>query len=106
MALFTGVSSPELPPKDPQSDEWFVFSWAMDQGEEISSYSWLINGTVAGVGETVDGMTVEEETQSGGDVQVRLSGGVVDSRYRVTSRVSTNLQPSRDVSFRIKVREL
>lgn len=98
-----GDGIPYIDSKDPNSDEWFEFAWELASGETISSYAWLINGTVTGVGGETDALQLNEQSANDGALRVRLSGGTLGRHYTITSRIETNQQPQRDRSIRFKV---
>lgn len=102
-----GIDVPELNPKDPDSDNWFGFDFSLATGEQITASSWLIDGeAVTSDGDEVNGLVYHDKTHDSTKTRVRLSGGVVDRKYRVTCRYTTTLVPSDDKSFDIEIKDL
>jgi len=101
-----GVVIPTLPPKDPNSDEWFGFDYSLLDGEYILHSSWLINDTLVEPGDTVDGMTFEDSIMASNKTRVRLSGSTKGVVYEITNRYGTNVQPSLDRSFYLNIQDL
>lgn len=88
------MSERVLQRKDPQSIEWSRWMpWARRLGAAtIVSSSW--DG---------GGLTVEDDEVSGTETRVKLSGGAVDTKYRVTNRVVTSTGETIDWGFFVRV---
>lgn len=81
--------------KDPNAVLDYVFDWS----------DWLASGeTITTAAMTVEaGVTKDSETNTTTTHTVWLSGGTVGSRYRVTSRVTTNQNRTDDRSAMVRV---
>lgn len=95
-----GFVVPTLPPKDPDSDEWFGLDYSLLDAENIASSSWLIDDVPVSVdGDEVNGLTFRGALAEAKRTRIRLSGGILGREYRITNRCSTNLTPQDDKSF-------
>lgn len=103
-----GRKTPSADPKDPDSTVWYGFSFELLEGEQLTSATWLIDGTPAAVGDTVDGLTLEatEFTSIDSIAKAQFSGGTLANRYRVTCRYSTTVTESDDRSMFIRIIQL
>ena len=93
-----------LRPKSPDETKFYEFDWAekrLDVGEVITSYGWEVaQGTVE---VAADPPPSEPET---GVLRVYLTGGTLGETCIVTSWVETNLNPRRDYSAKLKIRQI
>jgi hypothetical protein len=79
-----------LEDKDPDSVVDYMASWATWLGADtISTTSWLVNGVAIAAGETVAGLTLDSKSDTTTTATAWLSGGIVGSLYRLTSRIVT-----------------
>ena len=96
LIIHDGETSPTAPTKDPQSDVWYGFEYALESGEVITGSQWLIDDVLVTAGQSVNGLTFVGEDNSGSVTKCRLSGGSSGTNYRLTNRLSTSATPSDD----------
>lgn len=83
---------------DPESVLDYSFDWAtswLDDGETISSYTVTVPA----------GMTLASHSQAAGVVTAWISGGTVNTRYRVECKIVTSAGRTDERSITISVRE-
>jgi len=106
--LHDGVTVPTTQPKDPNSRIFKGFEllgFAAD--EAVLSHTFLINGTVVGEDDEVDGLTFRSSQTNGiNKVKAELSGGTEGTTYKLTLRFTTQYTPSDDRSQYFTVQEL
>lgn len=102
-----GLNPPELPPKDPDSDEWFGLDYSLIDSETILFSSWLIDDVpVTNDGDAVNGLVFKGAIIDPKRTRVRLAGGVLGREYRITNRYGTSLTPIDDKSFTFLIANL
>ena len=79
---------PDLDPNEVQaySVDWSRF---LNTGDTISSVAWLVNGTVTGSYVNTDGLTLLQPTNTDTVATVRITGGNVGTKYKISCRVTT-----------------
>ncbi|KZZ75250.1 hypothetical protein A3765_10530 [Oleiphilus sp. HI0130] len=89
------IPKPRL--KDPDSTVDFDIDWSqwLREGEVVSSSSWLAS----------PGITVESDSFTGTATKILVSGGVVNTEYTLTNRITTSLGLAEDRSMRVICRE-
>jgi hypothetical protein len=95
------MSIPHWPPKDPDSvlDYFFDWStWLSDNSDTLDTYS----VTIAEGGAA---LVVDDDSEADGVITVWLSGGTVDTRYLVRSRVTTTGGRTEDMSRYLRIVE-
>lgn len=82
-------------PKDPNDVDDFVWDWSarLGTGETISSILFVVPS----------GITKDSEANTTTTATARLSSGKVGGKYRITSRITTNLGRILDHSEEIRV---
>ena len=106
VVIHNGEDIPTAGPKDVDSDVWYGFTYPLEDGEVITSSLWLINNSLVGVGDTQDTVTVNQVHQVDNIVRVNISGGTLNRRFILTSRIETTETPKDDRSCYIKVQNL
>jgi len=92
------MTFPTLDPKDPDAEvyyEWDFSNW-LAAGETISSYSFP---------DFPAALTNEGDSETGGIVQMKISGGVDGESYDLTCRIVTNTPQTEDRTFTLPVQE-
>ncbi len=88
-----------FPPKDPDSVVPYEFSWV----------SWLANeddtldGYEVAIDEGDDELVIDSHQESGGVITVWLSGGTLDAKYVIRTRVTTTGGRTEDLSARLRI---
>lgn len=91
-----------LAPKDPNEVIFYDFDWATKRlapGESVVSSGWEISGG------SVEIATNPAPSETGGVCRVYVQGGEVGDVAILTSWVETNLNPRRDFSGKLKVKD-
>lgn len=102
-----GVNIPTVAPKDPDSlGVEYGFTYPLKDGEVILESQWLINNTLVGNGDEVDGLTSLTTIYQSNVTKIALSGGVLGRRYTLTNRISTSITESDDRSMFMTVKSL
>jgi len=107
-AFHDGTGVPEADPKDPNSDVWYQFELlGFEEDEAILTASVLIDGVLVGNGQEHNGLVFVELQSDGVNLaKVRLKGGNLGQKYRVSIRYSTPYVPSDDRSQDITIVQL
>ena len=79
------------PDLDPNEIQAYSVDWSrfLNTGDTISSVAWLVNGTVTGSYEITDNLTLVQPTNTTTVATVRITGGTVGQRYKISCRVTT-----------------
>lgn len=79
---------PDLDPNELQaySVDWSRF---LNTGDTISSVAWLVNGTVTASYGVADNLTIVQPTNTDTVATVRITGGNVGTKYKISCRITT-----------------
>lgn len=79
------------PDLDPNEIQAYSVDWSrfLNTGDTISSVAWLVNGTITGSYEITDNLTLVQPTNTTTVATVRITGGTVGQRYKISCRVTT-----------------
>lgn len=79
------------PDLDPNEIQAYSVDWSrfLNTGDTISSVAWLIDGTATASYETTDGLTLVQPTNTTTVATVRITGGNVGQRYKISCRITT-----------------
>lgn len=95
---------PDLDPNELQaySVDWSRF---LNTGDSISSVAWLVDGTLTGSYQQTDNLTIVQPTNTNTVATVRITGGNVNQRYKITCRVTTSDGLIYERSINLTIRE-
>lgn len=84
--------------KDPDGLLDYAVDWSewLPEGDTIASASWLVDDA---------DLVIESSTATSTVATVRVSGGVVGTRYQLTNRITTVTGLVTDQTLRIRIRE-
>jgi hypothetical protein len=79
------------PDLDPNEIQAYSVDWSrfLNTGDTISSVLWLIDGSITGSYETYQNLTLIQPTNTTTVATVRISGGNVGQRYKISCRITT-----------------
>jgi hypothetical protein len=79
------------PDLDPNEIQAYSVDWSrfLNTGDTISSVTWLINGTVTGSYGITDNLSLVQPTNTTTVATVRITGGNVGTKYKISCRVTT-----------------
>ena len=80
---------PDLDPNELQaySVDWSRF---LNTGDTISTVAWLVNGTLTASYQNTDGLTLVQPTNTTTVATVRITGGNVGTKYKISCRITTS----------------
>ena len=80
------------PDLDPNEIQAYSVDWSrfLNTGDTISTVLWLIDGTATGSYETTDGLTLVQPTNTTTVATVRITGGNVSQKYKISCRITTS----------------
>lgn len=79
------------PDLDPNEIQAYSVDWSrfLNTGDTISSVAWLVNGTITPSYGITDNLTLVQPTNTTTVATVRITGGTVGQRYKISCRVTT-----------------
>jgi len=79
------------PDLDPNEIQAYSVDWSrfLNAGDAISSVTWLVNGTVTGSYGITDNLSLVQPTNTTTVATVRITGGNVGTKYKISCRVTT-----------------
>jgi hypothetical protein len=79
------------PDLDPNEIQAYSVDWSrfLNTGDTISSVAWLVNGTVTGSYGITDNLTLVQHTNTTTVATVRITGGNVGTKYKISCRITT-----------------
>lgn len=79
------------PDLDPNEIQAYSVDWSrfLNTGDTISTVLWLIDGNITGSYETYQNLTFIQPTNTTTVATVRISGGNVGQRYKISCRITT-----------------
>lgn len=79
------------PDLDPNEIQAYSVDWSrfLNTGDTISTVLWLIDGNITGSYETYQNLTLIQPTNTTTVATVRISGGNVGQRYKISCRITT-----------------
>jgi hypothetical protein len=79
------------PDHDPDEIQAYSVDWSrfLNTGDAISFVTWYINGTVAPSYTVVENLQLIQPTNTDTVATVRITGGNVGQKYKITCRITT-----------------
>lgn len=79
------------PDLDPDEIQAYSVDWSrfLNTNDTISTVSWYVNGTIAPSYTLVDGLQIIQPTNTPTVATVRITGGNVGQKYKITCRINT-----------------
>jgi len=79
------------PDLDPNEIQAYSVDWSrfLNTGDTISSVEWRVNGVVTGSYGTTENLTLVQPTNTSTVATVRITGGNVGTKYKISCRITT-----------------
>lgn len=95
------------PDLDPNEIQAYSVDWSrfLNTDDTISTVTWLINGVITPSYSQTENLTLVQPTNTDTVATVRITGGNVGQRYKITCRVATSDGLQYDRSIYLTIRE-